>query len=88
MKVLAAHVTSECNEHIAQIDGLEKMRVLYGKDCLEAVHVKDIFEEKQIELIPSIFASCHPGGLLEREAFGNIWGSWTEFICSFTAQVP
>ena len=59
---------------ISQLDGLEKMRVLYGKDCLEAVHVKDIFEEKHIELIPSIFASCHPGGLLEREAFDFIEG--------------
>ncbi|MCC8168534.1 MAG: M81 family metallopeptidase [Clostridiales bacterium] len=69
MKVLAAHMTSECNEHISHTVGLDEFLLLYGDDCLEAMHIKDIFQEKGIELIPAIFAGLHPNGMIRREAF-------------------
>lgn len=69
MKVLFAHVTSECNEHISHIASLDEFLLLYGDECLEAMHIKDIFEERNIEMIPTIFASLHPNGMIQYEAF-------------------
>ena len=44
MKVLVAHFTSECNEHISHTVGLDEFHLLYGDECLEAMHIRDIFE--------------------------------------------
>ena len=69
MKVLVAHVTSECNEHISHVVGLDEFLLMYEDECLDAMHVRDIFEESDIELIPTIYASLHPNGMIKREAF-------------------
>lgn len=69
MKVLVAHFTSECNEHISHTVGLDEFYLLYGDECLEAMHIRDIFEKADMELIPVIFASLHPNGMIKREAF-------------------
>lgn len=72
MKVLVAHVTAECNEHISHIVDLDEFLLLYGDECAEAMHIKDIFEEKGIELIPAVFAGLHPSGMIKREAYDAI----------------
>ncbi|WP_262428981.1 M81 family metallopeptidase [Paratissierella segnis] len=72
MKVLVAHITSECNEHISHVADLDAFLLLYGDDCIKAMHIKDIFEEKNIELVPAIFASLHPSGMIKHEAFDFI----------------
>ena len=69
MKVLVAHFTSECNEHISHTVGLDEFHLLYGDECLEAMHIRDIFENADVELIPAIFAALHPNGMIKREAF-------------------
>ena len=43
MKVLVAHITSECNEHISHVADLDAFLLLYGDDCIKAMHIKDIF---------------------------------------------
>lgn len=72
MKVLAAHFTAECNEHISHTVDIEEFLVLYGKECIDNMHVRDIFEEEEIELIPSIYANLHPNGMIKRQAFDFI----------------
>lgn len=72
MKVLVAHVTAECNEHISHVVDLDEFLLLYGDECAEAMHIKDIFEEKGIELIPAVFAGLHPSGMIKREAYDAI----------------
>lgn len=33
------------------------------------MHVQDIFEENGIEVIPTIYAACHPNGMIQRKTF-------------------
>ncbi len=72
MKVLVAHFTAECNEHISHHVQWDEFQVLYGEDCLDAMHVREIFERQHIELIPSIYAAINPNGMIEQEAFTKI----------------
>ena len=72
MKVLVAHFTAECNEHISHVVTLEDFHILYGKECIQQMHIKDIFDKNEIELIPSIYASMHPNGMIQRESFDFI----------------
>lgn len=72
MKVFVAHMTSECNEHVRKDATLDDFLLLYGDECIDAMHVRDIFEGHGIEIVPSIFASLHPSGMIEREAFDYI----------------
>lgn len=72
MKVFVAHLTAECNEHISHVVNLDDFHLLYGEDCINAMHIKDIFDNKKIELIPSIYASVHPNGMIQKETFDFI----------------
>ncbi len=46
--------------------------LLYGDDCIKAMHIEDIFEKKNIELVPAIYARLNPNGMIKREAFDFI----------------
>lgn len=72
MKVLIAHMTAECNEHISHTIGLDEFNILCGEECIEAMHIKDVFEKHDITLIPAIFAGAHPNGMIKKEAFDFI----------------
>ena len=64
MKVFVAHLTFECNEHVSQTVDIGDFRTLYGNECIDAMHIRDIFEENDIEIIPSILAGGVPGGMI------------------------
>ena len=72
MKAFVAHITFECNEHVSQTVDVEDFRTLYGNECIDAMHIRDIFEDNGIEIIPSIFACGGPCGMVERRAFDFI----------------
>ena len=72
MKVFVAHITFECNEHVSQTVDVEDFRTLYGNECIDAMHIRDIFEDNGIEIIPSILAGGVPSGMIERRAFDFI----------------
>lgn len=72
LKVLVAHITAECNEHVSSQADLKDFQLLYEKDCIDAMHVKDIFESEGIELVPSIYACLNPSGMIKKEAYLTI----------------
>lgn len=72
MKVFVAHFTSENNEHIEHTVNIDEFHLKYGEDCLDAIGVRDIFENSNIEMIPSIYADINPNGMIEKEAFDII----------------
>lgn len=72
MKVFVAHMTSECNEHVSRDAPLEDFLLLYGDECIDAMHIRDVFEDRGIEIVPSIFAGLHPSGMIRKEAFDYI----------------
>lgn len=71
-KVLVATFSAECNEHVTHQADLGEFRLLYGQESLNATKVRDIFDDNNIELIPSIHASTSPTGMIKKEAFDYI----------------
>lgn len=69
MKVFVGHFTAECNEHVSHVAGLDDFQISYGEECIDSLHVRDIFEDAGIEIIPSISASLPPSGMIAHEAF-------------------
>lgn len=72
MKVLTGHFNSESNEFSHQNMGFDNFTFRYGNDSIDVMEVRDIFEDNDIELIPSIYANGHPGGLVTKDAFDFI----------------
>src|SRR5699024_2327163 len=62
----------ESNEFSYQNMGFDNFTFRYGQDSIDATAVRDIFEDNGIELIPSIYANGHPGGLVTKDAFDFI----------------
>lgn len=69
MKVLVGLFSSESNEHSKSFMTFEKFVFRYGEDLIDHMHVRDLFEDAGIELIPSIFAYGHPHGPITQDAF-------------------
>ncbi|MFV0379444.1 MAG: M81 family metallopeptidase [Anaerorhabdus sp.] len=74
MKVLVAHFNAENNQHISHTVKIDEFDVRYDQDCIDAMFIGDIFEKANIEVIPSIYATINPNGMVERSAF--------DFICN------
>ncbi|WP_080872725.1 M81 family metallopeptidase [Oceanobacillus timonensis] len=72
MKVLTGHFNSESNEFSYQNMDFENFVFRYGKDSINAMNVRDIFEDAGIELVSSLYANGHPGGLITKDAFDFI----------------
>lgn len=72
MKVFVAHFHAECNEHVAHVATLEDFVLLGGKECIDAMHIRRVFDAHGIEIIPSIFAAVNPTGMIAREAYDFI----------------
>lgn len=79
-KVLVAHFSAECNEHVTHQTDLGEFRLLYGEESINAMAVRDIFEDQDIELIPSIYANTSPTGMIKREAFDYIANTMLDAI--------
>lgn len=79
-KVLVATFGAECNEHVTHQADLGEFRLLYGEESIHAMRVRDIFEDNQIEIIPSIFASTSPTGMIKKEAFDYIANTMLDAI--------
>lgn len=72
MKVLVAHFTGENNEHISHTVPIDEFNLLYGDECIDRMNIRDIFEDRDIEIIPTIYARINPNGMIEKEAFDFI----------------
>ena len=69
---MMGHFTLESNEHVIGLTELDSFNLKYGENLIGAMHVKDIFEENNIEIIPSIFADGHSAKVLSKEAYKYI----------------
>lgn len=71
-KVLVGHINAECNQHISHFVSIDEFQLFYGEACLDAMEIRDIFEDENIQLIPTIFARLHPNGFIQYDAFKEI----------------
>lgn len=72
MKVLVGEFITESNANIPQKNNLGNYKLLYGDDCLDAMHLREVFEQKGVEPIPAVLADGGASGVIEREAFNYI----------------
>ncbi len=72
MKVLIGHFTSESNMHVPNPCDINDYVIKYGEDLIDAMQIRDIFEEEGIELIPAIYANGYSAGTITKEAFQYI----------------
>src|SRR5699024_5793524 len=72
VKVLVGHFNSESNEFSYQNMDFDNFVFKYGEDAIDTMQIRDIFEEQDIELVSSLYANGHPGGLVTKDAFDFI----------------
>lgn len=72
MKVFVAKFSAECNEHIHHIVTRDDFHITFEQESIDGMHVRDIFENEGIEIIPSISAVVHPNGMIGLETFNYI----------------
>lgn len=72
MKILLAHFTSESNEHVKEACEFKDYLIRRKESMINSMDVRDIFEEANIELIPSLYANGHAAGLVSADAFKQI----------------
>ena len=72
MKVLIAHFTTEANSNIPTKTNINDYNLYFGNDVINQMEIKDIFENEQIELIPTIYANSGGSGVVKENAFNYI----------------
>jgi microcystin degradation protein MlrC len=72
MKVLTGFFNAESNAYVDKECGITDFDFLYGDDMIEEMKTKEIFEENDIALIPSIYANGYAQGVVTKEAFDLI----------------
>ena len=72
MKVLVGQFITESNANIPLKNNIGSFKLLYGDDCIDGMHVREVFEQKGVEVIPSVLADAGASGVIERAAFDYI----------------
>lgn len=72
MKILMGHYTLESNEHVRGLTELDSFNLKFGENLIRSMHVEDIFNENNIELIPAIFVDAHSAKIVSKEAYQYI----------------
>ena len=76
MKVMVGEFITESNANIPLRNNLGSFKLMYGDECLEAMHLRDVFEGKGVEAIPAVLADAGASGVIERDAFDYIEGQF------------
>ena len=80
MKVLLAHFTNEANANVPNICEFDQMHLSYGDKCIEDMHIREVFERSNIEMLPAIMATSGSSGVIAKEVFDYITAKITRVI--------
>lgn len=72
MKILIGHFTTESNEHIQNQSELKNYVLGYGDEVQDMMHLRNIFEKNNVDVIGSLYANGHSSGPVEKNAFAYI----------------
>ena len=72
MKILVGEFITESNANIPQKCEISNYKMLFGDDCIRALHVADVFEQAGFELIPSVLADAGAAGVIKKDTFDYI----------------
>lgn len=72
MKVLIGGFVAESNARVKKPCRLQDFMMKTGDEVVDALYVRDLFEEAGVEVIPTVYADGRAGGRMEKEAFDFI----------------
>ncbi|MCF0111419.1 MAG: M81 family metallopeptidase [Erysipelotrichaceae bacterium] len=72
MKVLLAHFTNEANSGIPKLCQFDDMNLSYGEKCIDDMHIREVFENAGVEMIPALMATSGSAGVIAKEVFDYI----------------
>lgn len=72
MKVLLAHFTNEANANVPHLCEFDRMALSYGEQCIDNMHIREVFEKAGVEMIPAIMATSGSAGVITKEVFDYI----------------
>lgn len=69
MKVLVAQFMTESNANINTLCQIENYDLAFGEDCIDRMKCREVFEENNITLIPSLYADSGASGVIDNNTF-------------------
>ncbi len=80
MNVLIGEFITESNANIPMKNNLGSYKLMYGEECLDAMHLRDVFEEKGVNPISAVLADAGASGVIERAAFDYIENDFVQAV--------
>lgn len=72
MKILIGQFITESNANVPDKNEINAYDIAFGDELIEKMQIKDIFEEANIEVIPSIYAVSGASGVVKKHTFDYI----------------
>ena len=72
MKVLIGTFVTESNANVPNMATIKDYDIAFGDELIRKMGVKDIYDEAQIDIIPSIYADAGGNGVVSLDAFNYI----------------
>lgn len=87
MKVLMLYFHLESNEKVGGLTELDRFNLKFGENLIDAMYVRDIFENNGIEIVPGIYANGHSGTVLSKESYDYIHGKFMRSVAENIDQI-
>ncbi len=87
MKILVGSFTTESNEKAPYITRINNYDIAFGDDLINVMEIKEAFEEKQIEIIPSIYANANSASVVEKETFEYIEKTMLDCVKKYIHEI-
>lgn len=80
MKVLIGGFIAECNVYSNKIARIQDFNITEGEEIADNLAIREIAEENNIELVPSIWASAGGTGIVSEDSFDYILKQFKRYI--------
>lgn len=87
MKILIGMFTNEANEHIPYLADINDFDLAFGNETIRKLNVESVFQQADVELIPTIYASSGANGVIARRAFDYIERVFVEDVKKYLHEI-
>ena len=87
MNILVGGFVAESNAAVKKLCGIEDFMMKTGDDVITSLYVKDIFEEANVTVIPSLYADGRGGGIVCKDAFDTIAKSILDTVRAYKYEI-
>ncbi len=87
MKVLIGHFATESNANVPLRNTLSDYDFVLGEKVFKKMPAKQVFDEHGIDVIPAVYASSGPAGIIRKEAFQYIESCFLEPLKEHISEI-